>query len=80
VLAGGGENMSQIPYVVRGARTGLALGAAPMQDYLWEALYDSYGDCTMSATGENVAERYRITREEADEHAYASHRKALLAM
>lgn len=80
VLAGGSENMSQIPYVVRGARTGLALGAAPMQDYLWEALYDSYGDCTMSATGENVAARYQITREEADEHAYHSHRKALLAM
>lgn len=80
VLAGGSENMSQIPHVIRGARTGLALGAAQMQDYLWEALYDSYGDCTMSATGENVAARYQITREEADEHAYHSHRKALLAM
>ncbi|MFD0693532.1 acetyl-CoA C-acetyltransferase [Paenibacillus sp. GCM10027628] len=80
VLAGGAENMSQIPHVVRGARTGLALGAAPMQDYLWESLYDSYGDCTMSGTGENVASRYGISREEADEHAYNSHRKAVKAM
>ncbi len=80
VLAGGAENMSQIPYVIRGARTGLKLGAAPMQDYLWEALYDSYGDCTMSGTGENVAVRYGITREEADEHAYNSHQKALRSM
>lgn len=80
VLAGGAENMSQIPYVVRGARTGLKLGAAPMQDYLSEALYDSYGDCTMSGTGENVAARYSITREEADEHAFYSHQKVLRAM
>ncbi|HBI04040.1 MAG TPA: acetyl-CoA C-acyltransferase [Paenibacillaceae bacterium] len=79
-LAGGAENMTQIPYVVRGARTGLQLGESAMQDYLWEALYDPYGDCTMSITAENVAEKYNITREEIDLHAYNSHQKALKAI
>lgn len=80
VLAGGAENMTQIPFVVRGARTGLPLGGSPMQDYLWEALYDTYGDCTMSITAENLAEKYHISREEVDIHAYQSHQKALRAM
>lgn len=79
-LAGGAENMTQIPYVIRGARTGLQLGESAMQDYLWEALYDPYGDCTMSITAENVAEKYNITREEIDLHAYNSHQKALKAI
>jgi len=80
VLAGGAENMSQIPFVVRGARWGLPLGATPMRDYLWEALYDTYGRCTMSDTAERVAERYGITREQADEHALRSHRLAVEAI
>lgn len=79
-LAGGAENMTQIPYVLRGGRNGLQLGSSPMQDYLWEALYDPYGDCTMSITAENVAEKYGITREEIDEHASQSHQKALAAI
>lgn len=79
-LAGGAENMTQIPFVVRGGRTGLPLGGSPMQDYLWESLYDTYGGCTMSITAENVADKYGITREEIDEHAYQSHQKALAAM
>ncbi|PDO11061.1 MAG: beta-ketoadipyl CoA thiolase [Candidatus Reconcilbacillus cellulovorans] len=79
-LAGGAENMSQIPFVVRGARWGLPLGATPMRDYLWEALYDTYGRCTMSDTAERVAERYGITREQADEHALRSHRLAVEAI
>src|SRR5712692_4423914 len=40
VLAGGGESMSQAPHVVRGARWGLRLGPAPLEDLLWEALKD----------------------------------------
>src|SRR5881392_134988 len=42
VLAGGMENMSQAPYVIRGARKGLKLGQAPMEDSLMVALLDSY--------------------------------------
>lgn len=79
-LAGGTENMSQIPHVIRGARWGLPLGQAPMADYLWEALYDSYGDCTMSITAENAAEKYNITREMCDEFAVRSNERAIASM
>ncbi|SDH99082.1 acetyl-CoA C-acetyltransferase [Alteribacillus persepolensis] len=79
VLAGGTENMSQVPHVIRGARWGLPLGKAPMEDYLWEALYDPYGDCSMAITAENLAEKYDIKREDIDEFASNSHVKALKA-
>ncbi|KKB35204.1 acetyl-CoA C-acetyltransferase [Bacillus thermotolerans] len=79
-IAGGTENMSQIPHVIRGARWGIPLGQAPMADYLWEALYDPYGDCTMAMTAENIAEKYEISREMADEYAVRSHEKALAAI
>ncbi|WP_035287616.1 acetyl-CoA C-acetyltransferase [Brevibacillus massiliensis] len=78
-LAGGAENMSQVPHVVHGARWGLPLGKAPMDDLLWEALYDPYGDCTMAVTAENLAVQYQISREEADRFAVSSHAKALSA-
>ncbi|WP_062197208.1 acetyl-CoA C-acetyltransferase [Massilibacterium senegalense] len=80
VLAGGTENMSQVPHVIRGARWGIPLGKNPMNDYLWEALYDPYGDCTMAMTAENIAEKYEISREAVDEFAIKSHEKALTAM
>ena len=79
-LAGGSENMSQVPHVIRGARWGLPLGKAPMEDYLWEALYDPYGKCSMAITAENLAEKYGISREEIDNFAAGSHLKALHAM
>ncbi|WP_134700919.1 acetyl-CoA C-acetyltransferase [Ammoniphilus sp. YIM 78166] len=79
-LAGGTENMSQIPHVIRGARWGIPLGQAPMADYLWEALYDPYGDCTMAITAENIGEKYGITKEMADAYAAKSHEKALAAI
>ncbi|MFZ4452667.1 acetyl-CoA C-acetyltransferase [Salibacterium aidingense] len=79
-LAGGSENMSQIPHVVRGARWGFGLGQGKMEDYLWEALYDPYGDCTMATTAENLAEKYKIPREEIDEFALRSQNLALQSM
>lgn len=78
-LAGGTENMSQVPHVVHGARWGVALGQAPMQDLLWEALSDSYCGCAMAHTAENLAKDYGITREQADEFALRSHRAAAAA-
>jgi acetyl-CoA acyltransferase 2 len=78
-VAGGAENMSQVPHVIRGARWGLPLGQAPMEDSLWEALYDPYGDCTMALTAENLAERYGISRDEVDQFAVRSHQRALAA-
>lgn len=80
-VAGGTENMSQIPYFVQGARWGTRLGSTPkVVDYLWEGLYDTVAGCTMSITAENVAEKYNISREEADEFAKLSYDRALKAM
>ncbi len=79
-IAGGTENMSQVPHVIRGARWGLPLGKAPMEDYLWEALYDPYGKCTMAITAENLADKYELTREQIDEFASRSHERALAAI
>jgi acetyl-CoA acetyltransferase family protein len=72
-LAGGGENMTQAPHVLRGARFGYKLGQAPqLEDYLWEALIDSYVGCGMAITAENLAEKYHLTREEIDAYALRS--------
>jgi len=79
-LAGGGENMSQIPHVIRGARWGIPLFEAPMKDYLYEALYDPYGQCYMADTAEKLAVTYGISREEIDSHALSSHERALAAI
>ncbi|ALS21967.1 acetyl-CoA C-acetyltransferase [Paenibacillus naphthalenovorans] len=79
-LAGGAENMSQVPHVVRGARWGIPLGKSTMEDYLWEALYDPYGDCTMAMTAENLAVKYGFTREEVDAFALRSQERALTAI
>ena len=72
-LAGGAENMTQAPHVLRGARTGYKLGQAPqLEDSLWEALVDSYCGCGMAITAENLAEQYELTRERVDEYALRS--------
>src|SRR5260221_13198808 len=60
-LAGGAENMTQAPHVLRGARTGYKLGQAPpLEDSLWEALVDSYIGCGMAVSGG------KLTEEEGD--------------
>ena len=76
VLAGGGESMSQAPHVVRGARWGLRLGPAPLEDLLWEALKDPQCGLSMAETAENLAEKYKLTRAEVDEVAVGSQRRA----
>ena len=73
VLAGGTESMSQAPHVVRGARWGLRLGpAAPLEDSLWEALRDPSCGLSMAETAENLASRYRISRQTVDYYAVRS--------
>jgi len=79
IVAGGAENMSQAPFVVRGARDGLRLGSAKLEDYLWEALYDPYGRCTMAGTANNLAKKYSITREDQDEFSHRSQQLATKA-
>ncbi|MGQ9489650.1 MAG: thiolase family protein [Anaerolineae bacterium] len=78
-LVGGTENMSLIPYVVKGARWGLKLRHAEFTDALWEGLTDPTCNLTMGGTAENVAEKYHITREEQDAFAVQSHKKAFMA-
>ena len=76
VLAGGMENMSQVPHVIRGLRTGLKLGQGKLEDWLWEGLTDPYAGCSMAITAENCAVKYGITREAADAYALRSQQLA----
>jgi len=76
VLAGGMENMTQAPHVVRGARTGLRLGEGKLEDSLWIALTDTYCNFSMAETAENLAAEFTITRQEADEYALRSQQTA----
>jgi acetyl-CoA acetyltransferase family protein len=76
VLAGGMENMSQAPYVIRGARKGLRLGQAPMEDSLMVALLDSYCGLYMAQTSDNLARKYEISREAQDAYALQSQQRA----
>ena len=81
-LCGGSESMSQAPHVVRGARWGqLRLGPAGkgFEDVLWEALLDSHCGLTMAQTAEELADRYGVTRDEADQVAVNSQRRAKAA-
>lgn len=76
VLAGGVEQMSQIPYVLRGARfEGFRMGNAPIEDYMTSALTDAYANMPMAITAENLAEKYSITRDQCDEYSILSQKR-----
>lgn len=80
VVAGGMENMSMAPYVLKQARYGYRMGNAPMVDSMVnDALWDAFGDYHMGITAENVAERWGLTREELDAFAAESQQKACAA-
>ena len=76
VLAGGMENMSQCPHVIRGARTGFRLGEGKLEDSLMSGLYDTYCGFSMSETAENLASEQGITRRASDEYALRSQQAA----
>ena len=81
VVAGGMESMTNAPYLLPQARKGYRLGNAQIVDSMvHDGLWDIYNDYHMGITGENVAEKYGITREEQDEFALNSHRKAVAAI
>jgi len=81
VVAGGMENMTNAPYLLPQARKGYRLGNAQIIDSMvHDGLWDVYNDYHMGNTGENVAEKYHVTREEQDEYALNSHRKAVAAI
>src|SRR6516225_1509854 len=78
VVAGGMENMTNTPYLLPQARKGYRLGDGKLIDSMvHDGLWDKYNDYHMGNTGENVAEKYGITRQEQDEHAVTSHRRAV---
>jgi acetyl-CoA C-acetyltransferase len=80
VVAGGMESMTNAPYLLPQARKGYRLGNGKVIDSMvHDGLWDIYNDYHMGITGENVAEKYGITREEQDEFAVHSHRKAIAA-
>ena len=76
VLAGGVEQMSLIPYVVRKARfDGLRLGNFELEDYLTASLTDAYAGISMAITAENLGEKYGITRALCDEYSYKTQQR-----
>ncbi|NIM19065.1 MAG: acetyl-CoA C-acyltransferase [Candidatus Latescibacteria bacterium] len=80
ILAGGMENMSRAPYYLSSARTGQRLGHGSMVDgMVHDGLWDIYNDFHMGNTGELVAEKYNVTREDQDKYALESQRKAVRA-
>jgi acetyl-CoA C-acetyltransferase len=81
VVAGGMESMTNAPYLLPQARKGYRLGDAKIIDSMvHDGLWDVYNDYHMGITGENVAEKHSISREEQDQFALNSHRKAVAAM
>ncbi len=81
IVAGGTENMSASPHLIRSLRWGMRFGDVSVADaMIRDGLWDAFHDYHMAITGERVAEKYGITRREADEFAFMSHQKALAAM
>ena len=78
-LSGGSESMSNIPYVLKGARWGYKLRHGQLTDALWEGLTDPVCNQIMGRTAENLAEKYDLSREEQDQYAVQSHKKAFMA-
>jgi acetyl-CoA C-acetyltransferase len=77
IVAGGMESMTNAPYLMPAARAGARLGHAQLLDSMvHDGLWDIYNDYHMGITGENVAEKYEISRAAQDEYAAESHRRA----
>ncbi len=80
LVAGGMESMSNAPYFIASARGGIRLGHGEIKDMMvHDGLWDPYGDVHMGETGELVAEKYEVTREDQDAFAAESHRRAAAA-
>jgi acetyl-CoA C-acetyltransferase len=84
VLAGGCESMSNAPYVVHNARWGLRLTHGEFTDSMWELLHSGsqlLGEAfIMGQTAENLAKKYNISRQDQDQVAFESHKKAIAAI
>lgn len=81
IVAGGMENMSQAPYLLKGAREGYKMGDQKVVDSLiTDGLWCAFNDYHMGITAENLCDRYSITREEQDEFSANSQKKAAAAI
>jgi acetyl-CoA C-acetyltransferase len=77
IVAGGMESMSNAPYVVRELRWGSKMNDVKLVDAMvYDGLWDVYNDFHMGMTGEIVADKYNVTREDMDRFSYESHMKA----
>ena len=77
VLAGGTENMSQAPYLLKSARWGQRMGDGTVEDYMVkDGLWDIFNDYHMGITAENIVEKWNLTREEQDQFSLESQNKA----
>lgn len=81
VVAGGMENMSQAPYLLKNARDGFKMGDQKLIDsMISDGLWCAFNDYHMGITAENVAEKYELTREEQDEFSAWSQEKTTAAI
>ncbi|MDD1769864.1 MAG: acetyl-CoA C-acetyltransferase [Methanomassiliicoccales archaeon] len=80
IVAGGMENMDMAPYLLKSARFGYRMNDNKIVDSMvCDGLWDAFNDIHMGLTAESVAERFAVTREQADELSYQSHMKAQAA-
>ncbi|WJY28648.1 MULTISPECIES: acetyl-CoA C-acetyltransferase [Sporosarcina] len=80
IVAGGMESMSQAPYVLKNAREGFKMGDQQLVDtMISDGLWCAFNDYHMGITAENLCDRYELTREEQDEFAADSQKKAAAA-
>jgi acetyl-CoA C-acetyltransferase len=80
VVAGGMESMSNAPYLLPQGRSGFRMGNSTVVDSMvHDGLWEVYNNFHMGMTGELVAEKHSITREQQDEFALNSHKKAAAA-
>ena len=79
-VAGGAENMSRAPYSSPAMRFGARMNDTKMIDMMVAALSDPFDDCHMGVTAENVAKKYKVSREDQDALAVESHRRAGVAI
>ncbi len=83
ILAGGIENMDQAPFLLPKARYGYRMGmpkADMLDEMVYDGLWDAFNNYHMGITAENVAERYHVSRQEADAYSLRSHQRAAQAM
>jgi acetyl-CoA C-acetyltransferase len=80
VVAGGMESMSNVPYYLEKARTGYRMGDGKIVDgMIYDGLWDPYDSVHMGASGDRCAAEYKVTREQQDDYAKESFRRALAA-